>query len=227
MAKEFKLEIEKREQHGKQAMKRLRNEGKIPGVFYTADSKNSTSFVMDSSQIDLAVKSGARIFNISVGGKKQIVIFKSVQYHPITDSITHVDLYGVRMDQAIVIKVPIVLNGIAVGVQNEGGILNQAAAEIDIRCLPGDIPESIELDITDLKIGDSLNVGSISVADNIEIVANEDMVIVSVTVPMREEEVVESTEDTEFMDSEGDVSEEDKSGAPSEESSNENKGESE
>ena len=227
MAKEFKLEIEKREQHGKQAMKRLRKEGKIPGVFYTANSKNSTSFIMDGSQIDLAVKSGARIFNISVGGKKQIVIFKSVQYHPITDTVTHVDLYGVRMDQPIVIKVPILLSGTATGVQNEGGILNQAATEIDVRCLPGDIPESIELDITDLSIGDSLNAGSISVSDNIEIATNEDAVIVSVTVPMREEEVVESAEDAEFMDSDGDVSEGDKSDSPSEESSNESKEKSE
>ena len=208
MAKEFKLEIAKREEYGKQAMKRLRRDGKIPGVFYEGGSEKAISFIMDYSQIDLAVKSGARIFNISVGGKKQIVIFKSVQYDPITDEVTHVDLYGVRMDQAIVIKIPVIITGTAAGVENDGGILNQVASEIDVRCLPADIPDSVELDVSDLNIGDNLNAGVIELDDKIELVTNEDAVVVSVTVPMKEEEVViEETEDDEFMDADGEVAE--------------------
>ena len=220
MAKEYKLEIEKREEYGKQAMKRLRKAGKVPGVFYQGSSKDAISFCMDYSQIDNAVKSGARIFNISVGGKRQIVIFKSVQYDPITDEVTHIDLYGVRMDQAIVIKVPINITGTAAGVKNDGGILNQVASEIDIRCLPTDIPDSLELDVTDLNIGDNLNAGSIELNDKLELAIGEDTVIVSVTVPMKEEEVmVEETEGDEFMDAEGEAPEGEASEAPSEESS--------
>ena len=228
MAKEFKLEIEKREEYGKQAMKRLRKAGKVPGVFYQGGSKDAISFCMDYSQIDSAVKSGARIFNISVGGEKQIVIFKSVQYDPITDEVTHIDLYGVRMDQAIVIKVPIIITGVAAGVQNDGGILNQVASEIDIRCLPADIPDSLELDVTELNIGDNLNAGSIELGDKLELAVSEDTVIVSVTVPMKEEEVVvEETEDDEFMDAEGDAPEGEASETTSEESGEPSKEEGE
>ena len=88
------------------------------------------------------------IFSINVGGKERTVLFKSVQYHPVTEEMTHIDLYGVNMDQAVTVKVQLILNGNATGVINEGGVLVQSLNELEIDCLPGDIPENIEVDIT-------------------------------------------------------------------------------
>ena len=141
MADEFKLDIFKRDNLSKSSLKQLRRDGNIPGIFYSYNSKESIPFYMGNKTLNEAKKSGARIFNIAVGSKKQTVIFKSVQYHPVTDEILHVDLYGVDMDKAVAIQVQLILEGNAKGVANEGGGLVQSLNEIEIECLPSDIPE--------------------------------------------------------------------------------------
>ena len=161
MANEYKIEIFKRDNNNKQATKKLRKEGNIPGIYYSASSKHSIPIYISEKDYFGAIKSGARIFNISVDSKKQNVLFKSIQYHPVTEQIIHIDLYGIKMDQAISIKVPLKLVGDAIGVKEEGGIINQPLNEIQILCLPSDIPELIELDITNLTLGSSLNAGEI------------------------------------------------------------------
>ena len=150
-----------------------------------------------------AQKSGAHIFNINVGSKKRNVIFKSVQYHPVTDEILHIDLYGVKMDEKITVKVTVELVGTAVGVSNEGGVLNSPTSEIEIECLPMDIPDKIEVDINDLSIGDSISAGGINLDDKFTLMSSEESVIASVTHAMREEKatVTEDGEDM-FMDDE-------------------------
>ena len=125
MANEHKIEINKREQTSKKELKKLRKDGNIPGIYYSGGSDESIPIIIAKHDFNLALKSGARIFNIAVGDKKQNVLFKSVQYHPVTDEVIHIDLYGVRMDQAVNIKVNIELIGDATGVKDEGGILNQ------------------------------------------------------------------------------------------------------
>ena len=152
----------------------------------------------------MAIKSGARIFNILVENKKQNVLFKSVQYHPVTEEVMHIDLYGDRMDQAINIKVSLLLTGDAMGVKDEGGILNQPLNEIEIQCLPADIPDSLELDISDLGMGNSLNAGDIEMDDKFTLITSEDLVAVSVTQPMKEiEPEVAIDEDELFLDEDG------------------------
>ncbi|SVB93635.1 uncharacterized protein METZ01_LOCUS246489, partial [marine metagenome] len=151
-----------------------------------------------------AIKSGARIFNIIVDNKKQNVLFKAVQYHPVTEEVLHLDLYGIRMDQAITIKVTLQLTGDAVGVKDEGGILNQPLNEIEIQCLPADIPDFFELDISNLSIGDSLNAYDIELDGKFTLVTSEDAVAVSVTQPMKEvEPEIEIDEDETFLDEDG------------------------
>ena len=98
MADEFKLDIFKRDNLSKSSLKQLRRDGNIPGIFYSYNSKESIPFYMENKTLVEAKKSGARIFNIAVGSKKQTVIFKSVQYHPVTDVILHVDLYLKQID---------------------------------------------------------------------------------------------------------------------------------
>jgi large subunit ribosomal protein L25 len=202
--KEFKLEVTKRDGSGKKSSKQVRREGGIPGVYYSHDSKESVSFSIDEKELFEAQKSGANIFNISVGAKKRNVIFKSVQYHPVTDDILHIDLYGVKMDEKITVKVSIHLTGDATGVKDEGGVLNSPTSEIEVACLPMDIPNAIEVDVTKLSIGDSMQVFDIKLDDKLTLMSSPDAVVASVTHAMREEEpVVEEEGEDLFMDEEG------------------------
>ncbi|MBC8312175.1 MAG: 50S ribosomal protein L25 [Candidatus Marinimicrobia bacterium] len=202
--KEFKLEVSKREGSGKKASKQVRREGGIPGVYYSHDSKESISFSIDKKELFEAQKSGAHIFNISVGTKKRNVVFKSVQYHPVTDDILHIDLYGVKMDEKITVKIAIHLTGDAIGVKEEGGVLSSPTSEIEVECLPMDIIGAIEVDVTELSIGDSMQVGEIKLDDKHTLMSSPDAVVASVTHAMREEEpVVEEEGEDLFMDEEG------------------------
>ena len=205
MANEHKIDINKRESLGKKGVKQLRREGMIPGIYYSPNSENSTPIVISQGDFHEAVKSGARIFNISVGEKKQNVLFKSVQYHPVTDQVLHIDLYGIRMDRAVNIKIPVHLIGDPIGVTEEGGVISQATTEIEIACLPGDIPEFVETDVSGLAIGDAINVGILQLDEKITLITPEDTVLASVTHAMKEIEPVVVEEEEEFMDEEGEA----------------------
>ena len=205
MANEHKIDINKRESLGKKGVKQLRREGMIPGIYYSPNSENSTPIVISQGDFHEAVKSGARIFNISVGEKKQNVLFKSVQYHPVTDQVLHIDLYGIRMDRAVNIKIPVHLIGDPIGVTEEGGVISQATTEIEIACLPGDIPEFVETDVSGLAIGDDINVGILQLDEKITLITPEDTVLASVTHAMKEIEPVVEEEEEEFMDEEGEA----------------------
>lgn len=204
MATEHKIDINKRDNTGKKAIKELRKDGNIPGVYYSPTSKESAPIIITQREYHRAVKSGARIFNITVGGEKQTVLFKSVQYHPVTEQVLHIDFYGVQMDKPVNIKIPVQLMGTPIGVTEEGGVLNQASNEIEIQCLPADIPEFVETDISDLNLGDSINVGIISLDEKITLITPEDTVLASVTHAMKEiEPVVEVDEEDVFLDEDG------------------------
>ena len=209
MANEHKIDINKRESLGKKGVKQLRREGMIPGIYYSPNSERSTPIVISQGDFHEAVKSGARIFNIYVGEKKQNVLFKSVQYHPVTDQVLHIDLYGIRMDRAVNIKIPVHLIGDPIGVTEEGGVISQATTEIEIICLPGDIPEFVETDISGLALGDAINVGILQLDEKITLITPKDTVLASVTHAMKEVEPVEEEEEEDFMDEEGEGSAED------------------
>jgi large subunit ribosomal protein L25 len=123
----------------------------------------------------------------------------------VTDQVLHIDLYGIRMDRAINIKIPVHLIGDPIGVTEEGGVVNQATTEIEIICLPGDIPEFVETDISGLALGDAINVGIIQLDEKITLVTPEDTVLASVTHAMKEIEPVVAEEDGEFIDEEGET----------------------
>lgn len=197
MAQEFKLDIFKRDDISKSSLKQLRRDGNIPGIFYSYNSKESIPFYMENKTLAEAKKSGARIFNIAVGSNKQTVIFKSVQYHPVTDEVLHVDLYGVNMDQVVAVKVQLKLEGNAAGVLNEGGVLVQSLNEVEIECLPSDIPENITIDISELNLGDSLKVEEIELDEKLSLKSDNQQVIASVTQAMKEEEAEPDLEEGE------------------------------
>ena len=206
MAKEYKIEIEKRELTDN--LKQLRSDGRIPGVYYSHNSKESILFKMQFSQLKDAIKSGAAIFKVSVGGKLRDVIFKSVQYHPVQEIVQHIDLYGVDMKRVVTVKVAIHLTGTALGVIEEGGVLVQSLNELVVECLPADIPDSVQVDISELNLGDSIKVADITISDKLELKTAEEQTIASVTHAIKEEELAPAVEeDEEFME-EGEEGEE-------------------
>ena len=191
MAKEYKLEVHKRESSKKSDLKKYRKDGMIPGIYYSHNSKNSINFLVSQTEINNAIKSEANIFTINVGGENRNVLFKSVQYHPVTEQMIHVDLYGVDMKKTVTLKVGLDLVGDSIGIKEQGGVLNQTAQEIEITCLPSAIPNVIEVDITSLGVGDTISAGEITLDDSLELQSPKDMLIVSVTLPTKEVETIE------------------------------------
>ena len=193
---DYKIEVQKRELSSKKSfVKDLRHNGDIPGIYYSHDSKESIPFMVTQKVLREALKSDSQVYKINVGSKTRDVIIKSIQYHPITEKMIHIDLYGVDMDKKVVVKVPIVIIGQSVGVKDEGGVLNQSMTEVEIECLPQDIPQNIEADISDLAIGDTLRLDNINLADNLALVGDLDMLIASVVAPAKQEEEIIETED--------------------------------
>ena len=201
MANEYNLDVNKRETQGKSDLKQMRKEKKIPGVYYSHDSKQSIPLYINTSDLINAQKSNARIFTINVGGKKRNVLFKSVQYHPVTDQILHIDLYGIKMDQLVSVNVIVELIGSAKGVIEEGGILTQGANEVEIECLPSNIPDNVTIDISHLALGEVLRVEDVEKNDNFTIKTSSDQILVSITQAMKEEIADEEvTEETDVSD---------------------------
>jgi len=203
MSNEFNLTVDKRGLTNKSGRKKMFKEGKVPGIYYSHDSKESIPFSISQSELIKAQKAETQIYNITVGSKKRNVLFKSVQYHPVTDEIIHIDLYGIKMDQMVSVNVSINVNGTAKGVV-EGGVLVQGLNELEIECLPMDIPQSFDIDISNLDIGDSFRAGDIDLDEKLTLKTAEDQIIISVTQATKEEEPVaeeevdgEGTEDSE------------------------------
>ena len=195
--KGHKIDVNKRELSNKKSfVKELRRQDQIPGVYYSHDSKTSIPFTVDQKVIHEALKSDAQVYQISVGSKDRDVIIKSVQYHPISDQMLHIDLYGVKMDQEVTLKVPIEITGQSIGIK-AGGVLNQTLTELEISCLPGNIPQNIVIDITDLNIGDAIRTGELQLDDTVTLQSDTELLVVSILEPTK----VEEPEELEVEDS--------------------------
>ena len=204
----FKLDISERTETGSKGSKALRSEGSIPGVLYYSGEKN-VNIAIDRSVLFHAMQSGQRIFEIDQDGQSQYTMIKELQYHPVTDAIIHIDLMRVRRSEKMTISVPLVLIGEAIGI-NEGGVLSQSMTQVEISCFPTDVPEQIEIDIEDLEINSARSVADIKIDnEDIEIVSNTNLNVVSITPPAAEEEPeIEELEDEEGEGIEGEEGEE-------------------
>ena len=197
-----KIELVKRELSSKKSfVKNIRNQDEIPGIYYSHDSKESIPFSVNKKVMSEAFKADVQVYQISVGSKNRDVIIKSVQYHPITEEMLHIDLYGVKMDQEVTVKVPLEITGQAIGLTS-GGVLNQVLTEIELSCLPGNIPQNISIDITDLDMGDAIRLGQIPDIEGVTLVGDEDNLVISIIQPAKEVEVSEEIEMEESTESE-------------------------
>ncbi len=194
------LEVFWRAEKGKGAAHRLRREGKIPAVLY-GPGIESYYLCLRATDLKKILSSGARentLIELKIKQpnneivEKKVVMLKEVQIHPIQRTYLHADFYAVAMDKKVEVEVPIRLIGKPEGVK-AGGILEQPRREIRIRCLPLEIPESIDVDVSNLKIGDSMHVLDIPRSPKYEIVAETNFTVASVVPPISEakyEEIV-------------------------------------
>lgn len=199
----YKLDVSNRTELRSKGAKALRKKGLIPGVLYYSGEEN-VNISIEKSVLFHAMQSGQRIFEIVQEGDSQYTMIKQLQYHPVTDEVIHIDLMRVRRSEKITISVPLVLIGESIGVK-EGGVLSQSLNQIEISCFPTDVPEQIELNIEDLELNSAKNVGDLELnLEDVDIVTDSSMNIVSIMPPASEEEVVTETDGDEELDDDGD-----------------------
>ena len=190
----YKLDISSRKETRTKGAKAIRKKGFVPGVLYYAGD-DTLNISIEKSILFRAMQSGQRIFEIKQGGESQYTMIKQIQYHPVTDEIIHIDLMRVRRSEKMTISVPLVLVGEAIGVK-EGGVLSQSMTQIEISCYPTDVPEKIELNVEGLELNSSMSVGDLNVElEDVDILSESNLNIVSVTPPAIEEEVEEIEEE--------------------------------
>ena len=200
----YKLDVLNRTELRSKSVRALRKKGLIPGVLYYAGEEN-VNISIEKSVLFHAMQSGQRIFEVDQEGDSQYTMIKQLQYHPVTDEVIHIDLMRVRRSEKITISVPLVLIGESIGVK-EGGVLSQSLNQVEISCFPTDVPEQIELNIEELELNSAKNVGDLELnLEDVDIVTDPSLNIVSITPPAAEEEVVAETDDDEELD-DGDVS---------------------
>ena len=201
----YKLDVSNRTELRSKGARALRKKSLIPGVLYYAGEEN-VNISIEKSVLFHAMQSGQRIFEIDQDGDSQYTMIKQLQYHPVTDEVIHIDLMRVRRSEKITISVPLVLIGESIGVK-EGGVLSQSLNQIEISCFPTDVPEQIELNIEDLELNSAKNVGDLELdLEDVDIVTDSSLNIVSITPPAAEEEVVTETDGDEELDDDGDDS---------------------
>src|SRR5579885_1417963 len=167
----------------KNASRRVRVKGKIPAVVYGAQEP-SVAVEVDPRQILRILHSEAghnSIFDLEIGGKKAKAMIVDWQYEPVKGSLLHIDLKRIAMDKAIRVEVPIQLVGVPVGVKTQGGILDQVLREVEIECLPGDIPSSIDADISNLTFNQVLRVSDLPNAGTLKFITDANQAVAHIT----------------------------------------------
>jgi large subunit ribosomal protein L25 len=202
------LEIAKRssQEHRKNASGRLRRAGYIPGVLYGLNAEPLSIKMQLKSFKDLIKNIGisGHIFDLKLNdgskSKKIAALIKDYQIEPLSREYSHIDFMRIEMQHEVTIEVPIVIlnEEKAYGIKEEGGVLQHGIREIEISCLPKDIPEHIEIDIINLKIGSIIKISDIKVPENIKVLSDPDEMVLTIihATQLKEEETVaaETTE---------------------------------
>ena len=186
---EILVTAKNRSERGKNAAKRLRREGFVPGIVYGGKGGN-VSIAVDPKSLQKVLRSEAgrnAILRLDISGAGATnAILKSWQVDPIKETFLHADFYRIAMDVAIRVTVPVQVRGEARGVKVDGGILELIMREIEVECLPGDIPEHIDVDVSDLGLNGALRVSDLPVSAKVKILEGSDQVVVHV-VSVKEE----------------------------------------
>ncbi len=195
------LKLETRQGSGKGEARKLRQSGFIPGIVY-GKSANPVPVALSDEKWRQARHDGlrfGRLLELSWGAKKgkpEAALLKAVQFHPVTDKPLHLDFQLIQVGDKIEIDVPLELEGLPIGVKDEGGILEQLLRRVRIKCLPTAIPEKIIVDVAGLDAGETLHVSDLVWAEA-EILSDITLAVASVVRPKIEEEPTEEIEEEE------------------------------
>jgi large subunit ribosomal protein L25 len=208
----MKIEInaKERKSKGTGASRRLRHEGTTPGILY-GGVKDSISLEIDTKELFMQFRHEAfhaSILTINLEGKKESVILRDFQMHPVRNNIQHIDFQRINENEKINVKVPFhfVNEDTAPGVKIEGGLVSHIMTEIDISCLPKDLPQYIEVDLGELAMGESIHLSEITVPEGVELTSltdENDPAITSISKPkvvVEEEIVTEASEEGEEVE---------------------------
>lgn len=203
--KNVRLSAERREGTGKGIARKLRQTGRVPAVLYGREME-AIHISVDAHDAELLFRSipvDNTIIELSLTGEKQPfqTLVREIQTHPWRGTLVHVDFLRIQKGVKVDVNVPLDLVGTPVGVREHGGVLEQTIHDLPIRCVPSEIPESIEIDVSALDLHDSLHVSDLDVAEGIEIQLPGERTICSVSVPRatieEEEEAAEALAEAE------------------------------
>lgn len=190
---EIALEAQKRQELGTRRVNRLRKSALIPAVVY-GEGKTPLNIQLAAKDFlnMLAVHRGESfVLKLRIkdngGFQEKSVLIKQIQHHPVRDDVIHVDFNEISLSKTIRVKIPLLAVGEAIGVKRDGGVLDHILWELEIECLPARIPKSIEVNVSDLKIGDSLHVKNLAVGEGIKLLNDPEATILAVVMPTKEE----------------------------------------
>jgi len=191
--KNISLEAKPRSERGKNASRRLRAQGLVPVTVYGGGEESASTTIVKREFAALMRAYGRNmIFTLNVDGATTPVKIADMQLDPVKGTLIHMDLMRISLTEKSKFEVPIKTVGEADGVKNLMGILEVVTHSLEVRCLPGDLPESIEVDVTSLGIGDNLKVGDLKLDEKIEVLEDPETVIATVTAPRVEEPTPEA-----------------------------------
>jgi large subunit ribosomal protein L25 len=195
------LDAVKREGRGKNEANRLRAAGRIPAVVYgtAKDGKapEGVSLAVDPKALLRILHSDSGVntlINLTVEGSESRVMVKEYQLDPVTHHLLHADFYQLAMDKAITVTVPVLLRGEPRGVKTQGGLLDFVTREIEVLCLPTDIPEHIDLDVSEMLLNQSVRVRDLPQSDKWKAVSDGETMLVHIVMPKAEESAAATTE---------------------------------
>jgi len=186
---ELTIEVQKREKTGKGPNRRARSGGLIPAVVY-GGGKESVAIQIDrKSMLDLMKKAGSEnpIYLLKLADSERHAMIREVQVEPLSRQVLHIDFQRVLMDQKVRVQIPVELVGVCYGVKTQGGVLDFVNREIQVECLPGDIPKQAELDITNLHVGQHAEARDLKLPAGVILLDDADKVIVSLSHARTEE----------------------------------------
>jgi large subunit ribosomal protein L25 len=185
-----------RTETGKNVNRRLRVKGLIPGVLY-GSKQQAISVAVSPKEIGTILRSASgenTLFDLELAGTRRKVILKEFQLEPVNHQLLHADFYEVALDKTLQVKVHVELHGTPVGVKTQGGVLDFVTRELEVECLPMNIPEKLLVDVSELEIGRHIRVSDIKVSDKVKVLTEADIVVVHVVAPRAEEEVAPAVE---------------------------------
>jgi large subunit ribosomal protein L25 len=205
MAQDSKLIAEIREDSGSSAARRLRADGKLPASINKTDN-TVQSLELNTHDFERMLhhhSSEHLVLDLEIAGKRAKVLLKEVQHHPVSDLPLHASFIEISMTEKMTVPVSITLIGEAAGVLQEGGVLEHLLREVEIECLPDDLVETIEIDVSALMIGDSLSVKDLVPGSKISILTDGEIGVAQVSAPRVEEEPDEAAAEGEVALAEG------------------------